>query len=86
MTLPLLIAKEGNQTMLPDDYKLGWLFEDDKKAYWMIWASSKSKELALSVAKEVIEKQGKRNIFLSDVPLSKYPTKEQIADLKQIQI
>lgn len=47
MPLPLLISKQEGQTFLSDDYKLGWLVENDKEVYWMIWGSSKNKELAI---------------------------------------
>ncbi|MEC1744139.1 hypothetical protein [Schinkia azotoformans] len=86
MPLPLLIAKQENQKICPDDYKLGWLFKNDKETYWMIWGSSKNKESALKVAKEVIEKQGERDVFISDIHLSKHPTLEQVSALKQVQI
>ena len=86
MPLPLLISKQEGQRFLPNDYKLGWLFEDDKEAYWVIWGSSKNKECALSAAKDVVKKQGKRDIFISDTPLSKHLTKEQIEGLKKINV
>lgn len=84
MALALVIAKEQGKAICPDDYKLGWLFQDENEAYWMIWGSSKNKECALSCARDVLEKQGKRDIFISDVPLSKHPTKEQVASLKEV--
>lgn len=86
MPFPLLIAKKKDQTILPNDYKLGWLFKNENEAYWMIWGSSKDKETALSAAKDVLEKQGERDVFLSDTPLTQQPTKEQIAMLKRITI
>jgi len=81
----LLIAKKKEQTLLPDDYKLGWLYEDDKRAYWMIWGSSKNKELALSVARETLKKQGAIDVFISETPLTKYPSKTQIDNLQKIE-
>ncbi len=81
MALPLLIAKKEHQPICPDDYKLGWLFQDEKEGYWMIWGSCKDKEAALSAVKEVLEKQGVRDVFISEVPLSKHLTKEQVERL-----
>ncbi len=81
MALPLLIAKKEHQPICPDDYKLGWLFQDEKEGYWMIWGSCKNKETALSAVKEVLEKQGVRDVFISEVPLSKHLTKEQVERL-----
>jgi hypothetical protein len=84
MAVPLLISKKKGQKILSNDYKLGWLFKNEDKAYWMVWGSSKDKETALQCAKDVIEKQGKRDIFISDSPLTEYLTIEQISALKQI--
>ena len=81
MALPLLIAKKEHQPICPDDYKLGWLFQDEKEGYWMIWGSCKNKETTLSAIKEVLEKQGVRGVFISEVPLSKHLTKEQVERL-----
>jgi hypothetical protein len=86
MALPLLIAKKEGQIICPDDYKLGWLFKDDKEGYWMIWGSSKNKESALQVAKEVIEQKGKRDIFISDIPIPKTLTIEQVNQLNKITV
>ena len=47
----------------------------------MIWGSCKNKETALSAVKEVLEKQGVRDVFVSEVPLSKHLTKEQVERL-----
>lgn len=87
MPLPLLISKQEN-CIFPDEYKLGWLFENDndKEAYWMIWGSSKNKECALSAAKDVIEKQGDRDVFISDTPLPKHLTKQQFLNLQKLSI
>lgn len=84
MALPLLISKQEGQLICPDDYKLGWLLQDEKEAYWSIWGSSKDKEHALSAAKDVLNKQGDRDVFISDIPLSQYLTKEQIKILKKV--
>lgn len=85
--LPLLISKEDNQTIRKDDYKLGWLFKDENgnKAYWMTWGSSANLESALKVAQEVIEEKGRRDVFISDTPLTKNPTAEQVDVLKQVE-
>lgn len=86
MSLPLLIAKKEGQKILPNDYKLGWLFKNEKEAYWMIWGSSKDKETAVSCARDVLEKQGDRDVFISDIPLTQHPTIDQIDKLKKITI
>ena len=31
MALPLLIARRKGDKILPTDYKLGWLYKDDKE-------------------------------------------------------
>lgn len=86
MALPLLIAKRKGDKILVTDYKVGWLFKDDKEGYWSVWGSSKNKKLALQVAKEVIEKQGERDIFISDEPIPINLTIEQINMLKKIEV
>jgi len=82
MVLPLLIARRKGDKFLPTDYKLGWLYKDDKEGYWQVWGSSKDKETALKCAKDVIEKQGERDIFISDEPIPINLTIEQINELK----
>jgi hypothetical protein len=84
MALPLLIAKKKNNVVCPNDYKVGWLFQDDKEAYWMIWGSSKNKEVALSCAKDVLNNNGDRDVFISNIPLSEHPTLEQINNLIKV--
>lgn len=84
--LPLLIAKRENQNILPDDYKLGWLFQDDKDSYWMIWGSSKDRNTALCCAKDTLQRQGNRDVFIFDLPLSLHPTKEQISKFEKVLI
>ena len=84
MALPLLIAKKKDNVVCPDDYKVGWLFQDDKEVYWMIWGSSKNKEVALSCAKDVLDNNGDREVFISNVPLSEHPTPEQINNLIKV--
>ena len=86
MALPLLIAKKEHQLICPDDYKLGWLSRDDDGGYWMIWGSCKDKETALSAAKEVLEKQGNRDVFISEMPLLRHLTKEQVKNLVPLRI
>jgi hypothetical protein len=78
MALPLLISRRKGDIILPTDYKLGWLYKDDKEGYWQVWGSSKDKETALKCAKDVIEKQGERDILISDEPIPINLTTEQI--------
>lgn len=84
MPLPLLIAKQKEKKILPNEYKLGWLVSNEKEVYWMIWGSSKNRECALSCAKDVMTKQGVRDVFISDTPLSKHLPKEQVNSLEKI--
>jgi len=69
MPLPLLIAKDKNAKILKDDYKLGWIMEDDKSIYWMVWGSSKTYDLAVGVARQVLSEQGELKVFVSDNPV-----------------
>ena len=84
MALPLLISRRKGDIILPTDYKLGWLYKDDKEGYWQVWGSSKDKETALKCAKDVIEKQGKRDILISDEPIPINLTIEQINKFSKI--
>ena len=71
MDLPLLIAKDKNAKFLKDDYKLGWIMEDDTQIYWMVWGSSKDYETAMSAARDVLNQKGYRKVFVSDNPVSR---------------
>jgi len=71
MLLPLLIAKDKNAKFLKDDYKLGWIMEDDTQIYWMVWGSSKDYKTAMSVARDVLNQKGYRKVFVSDNPMPK---------------
>lgn len=86
MALPLLISRRKGDIILPTDYKLGWLYKDDKEGYWQVWGSSKNKNKALECAKDVIEKQGEREVFISDEPIPIHLTIEQINSLKKIKV
>lgn len=86
MALPLLIAKKQGRKILKDDYVLGWLMQDDKEGYWTTWGASKNKELALKVAREVVETKGDRDIYITDEPLPEWLTKEQIEKLTKITV
>lgn len=83
MVLQILISKQKNQRICPDDYKIGWLAIDETKGYWMIWGSCSSKENALKCARDTIKQKGERDIFISDQPLEKFLTLEQINNLKK---
>lgn len=69
--LPLLIAKQKDAKFLTDDYKLGWLFQDDTTYLWTVWGSSSNLKNALKVAKEVIAEKGDRMVYLSEIPLER---------------
>ncbi len=71
MSLPLLIAKDKNAKILKDDYKLGWMIEDNQSIYWAVWGSSKDYNTAISAAKDVLFQKGDRKIFVSDNPMPK---------------
>jgi 23S rRNA maturation-related 3'-5' exoribonuclease YhaM len=71
MELPLLIAKQKDAKILKDDYKLGWLFQDDTCYLWTVWGSSNNLENAMKVAKQVIEEKGNRKVYLSKIPLKR---------------
>ncbi|MHC1683701.1 MAG: hypothetical protein AB6733_12205 [Clostridiaceae bacterium] len=86
MALPLLISKKEGQKICPNDYKLGWLIRDDEQTYWTIWGSSKDKEASLRCARDVVNRQGERDVYLSEIPLSEHLTKEQLLALKKITI
>lgn len=84
MALPILISKQKNQRICPDDYKIGWLMKDKEKGYWMIWGSCSNKQNALKYAKDTIKQKGEREIFVSDELLEKFLTLEQINNFKKI--
>lgn len=84
--LPLLISKQKDVKFLRDDYKLGWLMTDENEGYWMIWGSSKNKYYALSATKDLFEKKGQCEVFISDEPLSKQLTKEDLGKLRKLSI
>ena len=69
MSLPLLIAKDKNAKFLKDDYKLGWIMEDNESIYWMVWGSSKDYDTALSAARDTLNKTGYHKVFVSDDPV-----------------
>ena len=38
LKVSILISKRVNQVICPEDYKIGWLYQDDKlQSYWSIW-------------------------------------------------
>lgn len=86
MALPLLIARRKGDKFLPTDYKLGWLYKDDKEGYWQVWGSSKDKETALKCARDVLEKQGERVILIADDPIPVNLTIKQINELRKIKV
>ena len=84
MNLPLLIAKQKDIKICPDDYKIGWLMKDDFQGLWMIWGSCKDLKSALNCAREIIKEKGERKVYLSSIPLEKNLTLEQILNLENI--
>lgn len=69
--LPLLIAWDKNAKLFKEDYKLGWLFQDDVSYLWTVWGSSPNLKNAFKVAKQVLEEHGDRKIYLSEQPLAR---------------
>lgn len=86
MTLPLLVARRKGDVFLPTDYKLGWLLKDGKEGYWSVWGSSKDKETALRCARDVLEKQGERDVLIADDPMPVNLTIKQISELRKIKV
>ena len=70
-TLPLLIAQQKNARFLKEDYKLGWLFQDDTGYLWTVWGSTSNFENAIKIAKQVINEQGERIVYLSKTPIER---------------
>lgn len=70
---PLLIAKQKDAKFLKDDYKLGWLFQDNTGYLWTVWGSSRNLENATKAIKEVIEEKAQEGIivYLSETPLER---------------
>jgi 23S rRNA maturation-related 3'-5' exoribonuclease YhaM len=84
--LPLLIAQQKNAKFLKDDYKLGWLFQDNTGYIWTVWGSSNNFENAVKVAKQVIDEQGKRTVYLSKTPLERDKAVYEPLSLEEIKI
>lgn len=86
MGLPMLISKKEGQKISPDDYKVGWLMKDDTQGYWMVWGSCKDLKTALNCARDTIKEKGKREVYLSSVPLDKHLTVAQVLNLEDISL
>jgi hypothetical protein len=85
--LPLLIAKQKGAKILKDDYKLGWLIQDETGYLWTVWGSSNNLENAKKVAKQVIEEKGSRMVYLSEVPIERGEVVyEPLPELKEVDI
>ena len=84
MKLPILVARKEGQKICPNDYKIGWLMKDDIQGFWITWGSCKDLETALKCARDVIDKKGKREVYLSSIPLSENLTLNQIVNLEDI--
>lgn len=69
--LPLLIAKQKDAKILKDDYKLGWLLQDNTGYIWAVWGSSNNLENAIKVAKQTIDEKGERTVYLSETPIER---------------
>jgi len=87
MAVPLLIAKkEESDNPCLNDYKIGWLYINEKGGYWATWSNGKSKEAALQCAKEIIKVSGKTDVYITDASLTEQLTKEQILTLEKLNI
>lgn len=88
MSMPLLIAKDKNAKVLKNDYKLGWIMEDNKSIYWMVWGSSKDYNTAILAAKDVLkEKEITTKIFVSDNPVPRnYIISKTECDFREIEL
>jgi len=71
MGLPILLAKDKNAKIMKDDYKIGWLTQDEKSWLWIVWGSYKDLDAAIKCANDTIKEKGDRPIYISDEPLSK---------------
>jgi hypothetical protein len=82
----LLIAQQKGAKILKDDYKLGWLLQDETGYYWMVLGSSKTLELAMKCAKELIEQKGPMTVYVSDAPITRGQiVREPLPELKEVQ-
>lgn len=86
MTLPLLVSKKEGMKIFKEDYKIGWLMTDEKQGMWRTFASCKDLELAYRCVKEIIKDKGYRKVYISDIPLDKFLTLEQVRALRKLEI
>ncbi len=84
MKISILISKKEGIKVCPDDYKIGWLYQDDKEAYWSVWGSCKDFKAALKCARDTINKKGEKEVYLSSILLDKHLTLEQMLNLENI--
>ena len=85
LKVSILISKRKNQVICPEDYKIGWLYQDDKQqSYWSIWGSAKDLKNALNYARKTIQEKGNKEVYLSSVALDKNLTLEQTLNLENI--
>lgn len=83
--LPILIAKQKDAKVLKDDFKIGWLIEDEIQYAWMVWGSSSNLDNALKVAREVISEKGNRPVYVSDIPIERQVTlNKPIPELREV--
>lgn len=83
-SLPILLAKDKNAKILKDDYKIGWLVQDEKSWLWIVWGSCKDLDTAIKCAKDTIEKKGDRPVYISDKPLSKDGVQTDNLNIRQL--
>ena len=87
LKVSILISKRVrvNQVICPEDYKIGWLYQDDKlQSYWSIWGSAKDLKSALNCARKAIQEKGNKEVYLSSVALDNNLTLEQALNLENI--
>lgn len=80
--LPLLIAKDKDAKICKDDYKLGWLTQDETGWLWTVWGSCKDFE---TVKNHILKEKGDRKVYLSEKPLSaKLEVQNEKLELKEL--
>ncbi|CAI3571432.1 hypothetical protein [Clostridium neonatale] len=85
LKVSILISRRENEVICPEDYKIGWLYQDDKQqSYWSVWGSAKNLKCALDCARITIKEKGAKEVYLSSVPLDKNLTLEQNLNLENI--
>lgn len=85
INLPILIAKDKDAKIFKNYYKIGWLMMQGNEWTWIVWGNARNLDGAKKCARLTIRKNGKRQIYLSENPLSR-KIKEQRDKLQLIDI